>query len=194
MGRQAGQHHRKEKHARQINAVLNLGNKEKNKILMAGSLTSLGGLLDIFLELFTECLSVLLYVCMCVGSQTKQGCWNAAGAADFCWLADSGVPVPNPGGRKTTKRRIRLALEPQIFSPPPPLLSVLAPRRLLGRSLIWQHSHPPLNWSISLYLLWFHKRETSEAALKAAARWHNDAHIPLFSVFCLTSCSLPKWC
>lgn len=163
---------------------------------MAGSLTSLCVLLDILLELFTECLPVLLYVRMCVGSQTKQGCWNAAGAADFCWLADSGVPVPNPGGRKTTKRRIRLALEPQIFSPPPSLLSVLAPRRggyLVGLWFGNIHIHPWIDQFLFISL-WFQKQETTEAALKADARWHNDAHIPLFSVFCLTSCSLPKWC
>lgn len=39
-----------------------------------------------------------VFLCMCVGSQTKQGCWNAAGTADFCWLADSAVPVPSPDG------------------------------------------------------------------------------------------------
>lgn len=42
--------------------------------------------------------SVLPCVCVCVGSQTKQGCRNAAGTADFCWLADSAVPVPSPDG------------------------------------------------------------------------------------------------
>ncbi|KAI9519240.1 hypothetical protein NQZ68_030772 [Dissostichus eleginoides] len=31
-------------------------------------------------------------------SMTKQGCRNAAGTADFCWLADSGLPVPSPDG------------------------------------------------------------------------------------------------
>lgn len=36
-------------------------------------------------------------VCAC-WAQTKQGCWNAAGTADFCWLADNAVPVPSPDG------------------------------------------------------------------------------------------------
>lgn len=45
------------------------------------------------------CSCVFLYVCVCAcWSQTKQGCWNAAGTADFCWLADSAVPVPSPDG------------------------------------------------------------------------------------------------
>lgn len=48
-----------------------------------------------------ECVAVCFCLCVCVcacWAQTKQGCWNAAGTADFCWLADNTVPVPSPDG------------------------------------------------------------------------------------------------
>lgn len=68
-----------------------------------------------------ECVAVCS-TCVCVGSSDKTGLLKCGRHCRFFvgWLtAPRRCQAPTA---ETTKRRIRLALEPQIFSPPPSLL------------------------------------------------------------------------
>lgn len=98
-------------------------------------------------------------VCVCVGLRQNRAAEMRQALQIFVgWLtAPCRCQAPTA---ETTKRRIRLALEPQIFSPPlHPSFSFLllfsrsAARRLLwsGSYSIWQHSHPSVNLSMSLF-------------------------------------------
>jgi len=108
-----------------------------------------------------------VFFCVCVGLRQNRAAEMQQPLQIFLlagWQRRAGA---KPRWRKTTKRRIRLALEPpQIFSPPPPfnpllvfsLFSFSSPPRSVARCLlcsgsdsIWQHSYPSVNLSMSLF-------------------------------------------
>lgn len=100
-------------------------------------------------------------LCVCVGLRQNRAAEMRQALQIFVgWLtAPCRCQAPTA---ETTKRRIRLALEPQIFSPPSLLLfspSLFSLRGLLwsGSDSIWQHSHSSVNLSICLYfaLIWW---------------------------------------
>ena len=113
--------------------------------------------------------SLCVFMCVCVCARVGLRQNRAAEMRQALQIFVGWLTAPclcQAPTAETTKRRIRLALEPQIFPPPPPhssfsfllLFSRSVARRLLwsGSDSIWQHSHPSANLSICLYfaLIW----------------------------------------
>lgn len=136
-----------------------------------------------------ECVAVCFYMCVCARVGLRQN--RAAEMRQALQIFVGWLTAPclcQAPTAETTKRRIRLALEPQIFSPPsiPPSLfsfSFLAPWRgvYFGRGLTRIgniHTHPRIYQSVFISL-WSDRRggvenmapETPREVLGRLPRW-----------------------